>query len=84
MDEYLMNPATGRVDLADNWQAEMLTWDDDPDECQRQFNSLVAVVQDDSGAWIEANPRPRGPHSFAAHLSNLDKPIPPPAWTRHR
>ena len=53
MDQYLMNTVTGSVDTLDHWAAEMFTWDDDPTECQRQFNSLVPVVQDINGDWIE-------------------------------
>lgn len=55
MDRYLMNPATGSVDVEDNWMAEMFTWDDDPAECQRQFNSLIEVIQEAGGNWIAAN-----------------------------
>jgi hypothetical protein len=53
MEQYLMNPVTGSVDIADNWAAEMFTWDDDPAECQRQFNRLIEVVRDANGDWIE-------------------------------
>lgn len=52
MDEYLMNTVTGSVDTLDHWAAEMFTWDDDPAECQRQFNALIEVVQDINGDWI--------------------------------
>jgi hypothetical protein len=52
--EFLMNTVTGAVDTLDHWAAEMFTWDDDPAECQREFNSLIEVVQDVNGDWIEA------------------------------
>lgn len=40
-----MNPFTGSVDTEENWLAEMPTWDEDPEECKRQFDTLVEVVK---------------------------------------
>lgn len=53
-EKYLMNPFTGSVDTEENWRAEMPTWDEDPAECERQFNTLVEVVKNDSGDWVKA------------------------------
>lgn len=53
-ETFLMNPFTGSVDTKDNWLAEMPTWDEDPAECQRQFDSLVEVIKDENGDWVEA------------------------------
>jgi len=53
MERFLMNPENGSVDVEDKWMAEMFSWDDDPEECQRQFNTLIEVVQDENGDWIE-------------------------------
>lgn len=54
MEQYLMNPLNGSVDTLDHWAAEMFTWNDDSAECQRLFNFLIAVEQDENGDWIEA------------------------------
>ncbi|HCA9725818.1 TPA: helix-turn-helix domain-containing protein [Klebsiella pneumoniae] len=53
-DKFLMNPPTGSVDTEENWLAEMPTWDEDPAECRRQFDTLIEVVKDADGNWIEA------------------------------
>ncbi|KAB0585072.1 hypothetical protein [Edwardsiella anguillarum] len=53
-EKFLMNPATGSVDSDENWIAEMPSWNDDPVECQRQFDTLIEVVKDEDGSWIEA------------------------------
>ncbi|HBR1366646.1 TPA: hypothetical protein L9L56_004470 [Klebsiella pneumoniae] len=52
--KFLMNPLTGSVDTEENWLAEMPTWDEDPAECRRQFDTLIEVVKDAEGNWIEA------------------------------
>jgi len=51
MAKYLMNPATGSVDTEENWLAVMPAWEG---EQQEQFDSLIEVVKDDDGQWIEA------------------------------
>lgn len=53
MERFLMNPQTGSVDAEDKWMVEMFAWDDDLEECQRQFNALIEVEQDENGDWIE-------------------------------
>lgn len=53
-EKFLMNPFTGSVDTEENWLAEMPTWDEDPEECKRQFDTLVEVVKNEDGDWIEA------------------------------
>ena len=50
-EKFLMNPETGSVDTEENWLSEMSAWDENPDECRRQFRSLVEVVKDQSGEW---------------------------------
>ncbi|HHN8578944.1 TPA: hypothetical protein ACRR44_005286 [Klebsiella quasipneumoniae] len=52
--KMLMNHYTGSVDTEENWLCEMPTWDDDPAECQRQFDTLVEVVKTENGDWVEA------------------------------
>jgi hypothetical protein len=52
-DVMLMNPKTGSVDTRENWLAEMPRWNVDPAECQREFDSLIEVVQDERGDWVE-------------------------------
>lgn len=56
MPKMLMNPHTGSVDTAENWMAEMSTWEtnDEGKTPQEQFDSLVEVVQDEEGNWIQA------------------------------
>lgn len=48
-EKFLMNPFTGSVDTEENWLSEMPTWDDDPKECQRQFDTLIEVTKNDNG-----------------------------------
>ena len=57
-NDMLMNPATGSVYSRGNWLAEMSTWNENSKECQRQFDSLVKVVRDENGDWIEATDKP--------------------------
>ena len=52
-EKYLMNPFTGSVDTEENWLSEMPTWNDDPKECQRQFDTLIEVTKNDSGDWVK-------------------------------
>lgn len=52
---FLMNPATGSVDTKENWLAEMQEWEIENGQTpQEQFDSLVEVVRDGSGDWVEA------------------------------
>lgn len=53
---YLMNIPTGSVDTKDQWLSEMPTWEVSSDGLtpQQQFDSLVEVVMDDDGNWVEA------------------------------
>jgi len=44
-NKMLMNPSTGSVDTADNWNAEGHT---------QQNADLIEVVKNDSGDWVEA------------------------------
>lgn len=53
-EKFLMNPMTGSVDTEENWLAEMPRWDEDPAECQRQFDTLIEVVKNEDGDWVEA------------------------------
>ncbi|EPJ3296516.1 hypothetical protein VNI85_22290 [Klebsiella variicola] len=53
-EKFLMNPFTGSVDTEENWLAEMPTWDEDLAECKRQFDTLVEVVKNEDGDWVEA------------------------------
>lgn len=52
-EKFLMNHYTGSVDTEENWLEEMPTWDDDPKECQRQFDTLIEVAKNDNGDWFE-------------------------------
>ncbi len=62
MEKYLMNIGTGSVDTEENWKAEMSGWPCmvdgvevfDPEDQQRQFDSLVEVVKEENGDWVEA------------------------------
>jgi hypothetical protein len=45
-----MNPATGSVDTYSNWVAESADWEGD---VQAQLDSLVEVVKDANGDWVE-------------------------------
>lgn len=47
MTTYLMNPATGSVDTAENWSAEGHTVEN---------ANLVEVVKDENGDWAEPTP----------------------------
>lgn len=51
-----MNPKTGSVDTRENWLADMDGWEINEGEptAQEQFDSLIEVVQDQSGGWVEA------------------------------
>lgn len=53
-EKFLMNPATGSVDTEENWLTEMPSWDEDPAERQRQLETLVEVVKDECGDWVES------------------------------
>ena len=54
MTKMLMNPYTGSVDAEENWIANMKEWGTiDGKTPQEQFKSLVEVVQDKDGNWIE-------------------------------
>lgn len=50
---FLMNPFTGSVDTEESWRSEMPEWDEDPTECQRQFDTLIEVVKDENDNWVE-------------------------------
>lgn len=65
MEKYLMSPFTGSVDTEENWKAEQHLWPTaytdedgdlchglDPDDQQRQFDTLIEVVKDKDGAWV--------------------------------
>ena len=52
-EKFLMNPFTGSVDTEENWLSEMSSWDEDPKECQRQFDTLIEVVKNEHGDWVE-------------------------------
>ncbi len=52
-EKYLMNPFTGSVDTEESWLSEMPTWNDDPKECQRQFDTLIEVTKNDNGDWVK-------------------------------
>ena len=47
---YLMNVATGSVDTKENWLSEIDSWGDN---AQEQFDSLVEVVKNKNGEWVE-------------------------------
>lgn len=49
--DWLMNPVTGSVDRAYIWASEMKDWEGDQ---QEQWKSLVHVVKDGAGDWVEA------------------------------
>jgi len=55
MTKYLMNIDTGSVDTEANWLADMPNWEESEDFTrQQQFDSLVEVVKDENGDWVEA------------------------------
>ena len=49
-ERCLMNPATGSVDTESQWLSGMTTWEGD---AQDQFDSLVEVVKNSHGDWVE-------------------------------
>ena len=49
-ERYLMNPVTGSVDTESQWLSDMTTWEGD---AQDQFDSLVEVVKNTYGDWVE-------------------------------
>ena len=49
-ERCLMNPATGSVDTESQWLSDMTTWEGD---AQEQFDSLVEVVKNTYGDWVE-------------------------------
>jgi len=50
-ERYLMNLVTGSVDTESQWLSDMTTWEGD---AQEQFESLVEVVKNTDGDWVEA------------------------------
>ena len=52
MVRYLMNPVTGSVDTESQWLSDMTTWEGD--NAQQQFDSLIEVVKNSDGDWVEA------------------------------
>ena len=50
-ERYLMNPVTGSIDTESQWLSDMTTWEGD---AQEQFDSLVEVVKNTDGDWVEA------------------------------
>jgi hypothetical protein len=52
--EYLMNPHSGTVQTDVEWLAEMHEWGDDEKTREEQFKSLIPVVKDENGDWVEA------------------------------
>lgn len=55
VEKFLMNPETGSVDTEGNWLAEMPQWEESNGRTpQEQFDSLIEVVKDASGQWVEA------------------------------
>lgn len=53
--KFLMNPFTGSVDTEENWLADMQEWETmDGKTPQEQFDSLIEVVKDTNGDWVEA------------------------------
>ena len=49
-ERYLMNLVTGSVDTESQWLSDMTTWEGD---AQEQFDSLVEVVKNSHGDWVE-------------------------------
>ena len=56
MPTFLINPSTGSVDTKENWVSEISNWEKNKDgnDAQSQFDSLVEVVKDENGDWIES------------------------------
>lgn len=54
-ETYLMNPVTGSVDTKENWLSEMPEWETNQDglTAQQQFDTLIEVVKDKNGDWVE-------------------------------
>lgn len=55
-EKYLMEIHSGEVNTEEYWLAEMSTWDDAEEgflNQQEQFDSLVEVVKDKHGDWME-------------------------------
>lgn len=50
---YLMNPATGSVDTEENWIADMTRWELYFKKKREEFYSLVEVVKNERGEWVE-------------------------------
>ena len=50
-ERYLMNPATGSVDTESQWLSDMTTWEGG--DAQEQFDSLIEVVKNSDGDWVE-------------------------------
>ena len=48
---YLMNLVTGSIDTESQWLSDMTTWEGD---AQEQFDSLIEVVKNSDGDWVEA------------------------------
>jgi len=46
-----MNPATGSVDTESQWLSDMTTWEGG--DAQEQFDSLIEVVKNSDGDWVE-------------------------------
>ena len=49
-ERYLMNLVTGSIDTESQWLSDMTTWEGD---AQEQFDSLVEVVKNTYGDWVE-------------------------------
>ncbi|RDE60934.1 hypothetical protein DV708_16670 [Aeromonas veronii] len=54
MARHLMNTATGSVDTEENWEADILAWGYSQPAREELFASLVEVVKDEAGNWVEA------------------------------
>ena len=51
-ERYLMNLVTGSIDTESQWLSDMTTWEGD--DAQEQFDSLIEVVKNSDGDWVEA------------------------------
>ena len=51
-ERYLMNSVTGSIDTESQWLSDMTTWEGD--DAQEQFDSLIEVVKNSDGDWVEA------------------------------
>lgn len=58
MTKYLMNPVTGSVGTEESWLSEMSEWEvgggHDHKSRDDQFRTLIEVVKDENGDWVEA------------------------------